>query len=251
MDFVRLLGEKLESPQIGLRLFIRDRDLKLGNWEYETFATLIERQCRRVIVVLSPDFLLCSDCKFQSQFATGLAIEKRSRILIPIIYKPCDMPSIIRMLTKINMTNVDMSKDIPVWTLNRLVMSIQDNSSHLVGNNNQNRMINYSDNSRPAITFPKPPNDDPNTPNIIELATESHHWDKSNMDTTISTISTLTIGDDDQKELLSRDYDLNSNIRSSPSSTQNSDNTQQNGSGSSSKSKDWFNSIKRKIKVRL
>ncbi|CAG2121970.1 unnamed protein product, partial [Medioppia subpectinata] len=124
-DFVQQLSQFLESPKIGLRLFIRDRDLCLGSWAYETFAQIIDSQCRKVLIILSPDFFECPECDFQTAFATGLAIEQRNRKLIPIIYKKCDLPPIIRMLTKIDMTR---SLDTADWSWNRLVNSIRNDS---------------------------------------------------------------------------------------------------------------------------
>lgn len=126
LDFVQQLVNYLESPTIGFRLFIRDRDLLVGNWIYETFARLIEKQCRRMIIILSPDFLQSPECKFQSMFAAGLAIEKCSRILVPIIYKPCtQLPSMLRLMSKIDMSG---PKSLPEWSLKRLIMSLQDQS---------------------------------------------------------------------------------------------------------------------------
>ncbi|KPM09999.1 myeloid differentiation primary response protein MyD88-like protein [Sarcoptes scabiei] len=122
LDFVQQLVNYLESPTIGFRLFIRDRDLLVGNWIYETFARLIEKQCRRMIIILSPDFLQSPECKFQSMFAAGLAIEKCSRILVPIIYKPCtQLPSMLRLMSKIDMSG---PKSLPEWSLKRLIIPI-------------------------------------------------------------------------------------------------------------------------------
>ena len=128
LDFVRSLTEYLETPAVGFRLFVRDRDLMVGNWVYETFARLIETQCRRMIIILSPDFFKSHDCKFQSMFAAGLAIEKCQRILIPIIYKRCEtIPSILRLMSKIDMSS--MTNSIPDWSMNRLIKSIRPEQS--------------------------------------------------------------------------------------------------------------------------
>ncbi|XP_054164796.1 myeloid differentiation primary response protein MyD88-like [Oppia nitens] len=126
-EFVKQLSQYLESDQIGFRLFIRDRDLCLGSWAYESFAETIDKRCNKVLIILSPDFFECRECEFQTMFATGLAIEQRNRKLIPIIYKKCDLPPIIRMLTKIDMTR---SVDTHDWAWNRLVKSISNNVSN-------------------------------------------------------------------------------------------------------------------------
>lgn len=118
----------LESPEHNLRLFLRARDMLGGQWIYETFAELIETQCRKVLIILSPEFLRCADCTFQSQFAAGIALERRQRILVPIIKEPCTLPPLIRMLTKIDMSR---TQNIPRWTLERLVLSVSTNAKHM------------------------------------------------------------------------------------------------------------------------
>lgn len=271
---MRRLTEHLESPSIGFRLFLRHRDLLGGAWVYETFAQLIESQCRRVIVILSPDFLLSPDCKFQAQFATGLAIEKRSRVLIPVIYKQCSIPSIIRLLTKIDMTSssslgssTSSEQKIPEWSMNRLVRSIQDTSA---GQNNSQPQIGY--NFRPSITdFHSRPPSSTSSP-IVELPSSScsvtdlqslpsppqnDPWaddgDKRTaqmMSTTVSAISCLTIGDDDQKQLIRRSVDEDSNRSNDDkeNAQQKNKNAQKTGA---SRSRELFESFKRKIKVKL
>ena len=141
--------------QLGLRLFIRDRDLCLGSWAYESFAQVIDRQCRKVLIILSPDFLNCPECGFQTMFATGLAIEQRNRKLIPIIYKKCDLPPIVRMLTKIDMTRCSDTTD---WSWNRLVSSIRNG---VINDSNVYRQDSRTD--RPTLfELPSIPLDSPN-----------------------------------------------------------------------------------------
>ena len=95
----------------------------LGSWVYENFTKIIDLHCRKVLIVFSPDFFDCPECQFQSMFTAGLAIEQRNRKMIPIIYKKCDLPSIVRMLTKIDMTRCGDTSD---WSWNRLVNSIRN-----------------------------------------------------------------------------------------------------------------------------
>ncbi|KAI2806721.1 Myeloid differentiation primary response protein MyD88 [Blomia tropicalis] len=225
LPFVRQLSEKLESEPYNLRLFIRERDLLGGNWIYETFAQLIESQCRRVLTILSPEFLTCPDCAFQAQFATGLAIEKRARLLIPIIYKPCMLPPIIRLLSKIDMSEGRMvGGQPPQWAMDRLIRSIRDES---ITNTRQifpalPSNISGSENNRPT----------PPTPPIIELCSEQFPTvPNSPMDTIITTIS----NDSDEHGILIP-------VNNSHSTAKNSSNTLDSSKG------DWFSKIKRKIK---
>lgn len=197
---------------MGFRLFIRDRDLLGGNWAYETFAKLIETQCHRMIIVLSPEFLLCPDCKFQSQFATGLAIEQCSRKLIPIIYKQCNLPSMIRLLSKIDMSN---GQTLPEWSLNRLVKSIRDTISPSVP------MVTYSTEQRLIELVDSSPSPPPPPP-----SSSAEMPSTSDLPTTISTIS----DHNETKQLLNTDSARKS-IEDNP--------------------KSWIKSFKRKIKISL
>lgn len=221
IEFVHRLANYLESPKIGFRLFIRDRDLLGGNWVYETFAKLIETQCHRMIIILSPDFLQCPDCKFQSQFAAGLAIEQCSRKLIPIIYKQCNLPSMIRLLSKIDMSG---GQTIPEWSMNRLVRSIRDTEQ-------------YHKQTPPMISYPESNQSNGSVSNLIEFNetivqkidteqnNENNHTNKAN-DTLISVIS-----ENGETSQLIRDPNGTSNF------------------STEKESKSLIKSIKRKIKI--
>lgn len=239
IDFVKKLSDYLESPQIGYRLFIRDRDLLGGNWVYESFAQLIESQCRRVIIVLSPDFLQCADCKFQSQYAAGLAIEKRSRMLIPIIYRSCpELPSMVRMLSKIDMSGSINS--VPKWTLDRLVKSIQDDDQRMLLNNLQ----------RPLITFPsqsilETQSSFNNSSPVVELVNgldSSASNIRTNTHSFLPTTISTTSSNDEQTKLIPIESTPDTRFSSNNSSKQVKTDTP---------SKSWIKNIKRKIKVAL
>lgn len=57
LPFVKSLCDYLESSAINLRLYLRDRDSRMGSLEYAEFTELMEKQCNRLLVILSPDFL--------------------------------------------------------------------------------------------------------------------------------------------------------------------------------------------------
>lgn len=249
LEFVRQLAEYLESPNIGFRLFIRDRDLLVGNWVYDTFARLIETQCRRMIIILSPDFLLSPDCKFQSLFAAGLAIEKCSRILVPIVYKPCDnIPSILRLMSKIDMT--DRHKNNLEWNLGRLVMSIRDESSRpiskpkmelLTHSNNNNNQTGSNNNQLSRIEMPS---EQTNTQQTIKL-NNFYKTDQTN----ISVISNENTIEDESTKLIDSFNSGNSNNNQYLPMENDTGQLSSNANGRSSKS--WIKTIKKKIKVGL
>ncbi|KAI1289171.1 Myeloid differentiation primary response protein MyD88 [Halotydeus destructor] len=126
-DFVTKLAEFLESSAIGLKLLIKDRDLLSGSMEHDAIMNLIERRCRKFLIILSPEFLESPECEFQTRFATGLAIEQRCRKLIPVIFKECNLPPMIRLLSKIDLSKND--KTSAGWSWNKLILSIKGPSS--------------------------------------------------------------------------------------------------------------------------
>ncbi|PRD33320.1 UNVERIFIED_CONTAM: Myeloid differentiation primary response protein MyD88 [Trichonephila clavipes] len=75
IHFVYNLVQYLESS--GFKLFIRSRDLLAGHSEYETNMQLIKERCKRVLIVLSPDYLKCPACEVQASFAAGLGFGEK------------------------------------------------------------------------------------------------------------------------------------------------------------------------------
>jgi len=143
VQFVSFLAQYLESSQIGLRLFIRDRDLLVGSMKYDAFTYLIEKRCNYMVIVLTPDFLKSPECDFQARFATGLQIEQRSRKLIPIILKACEIPSCIRYVSKIDFSRGDSKWE---WIWRKLITSISSKPILLNSFNYFPSIISLSDN---------------------------------------------------------------------------------------------------------
>lgn len=124
-EFVQFLSEFLEG-RIGLKLFIPGRDLLVGHMQHDAIFQMIEERCNRMLIILTPEFCQSSECEFQTRFATGLAIEQRNRKIIPIIYKRCDLPPVVRFMSKIDLSKGDQTPD---WTWKKLVVSIKSSYS--------------------------------------------------------------------------------------------------------------------------
>ena len=244
LDFVRRLTEYLESPAVGFRLFVRDRDLMVGNWVYEAFARLIETQCRRMIIVLSPDFFQSHDCKFQSMFAAGLAIEKCQRILIPIIYKRCEeIPSILRLMSKIDMSG--MANSIPDWSMKRLIMSIRPEQSPP-----QHRQIGPPNHHHQSIELNDNNNNDENPSNHQNVLMPFEKSETITIDssmennTQIKNNSIISVISNDENSSSTRPLIPNATVTASSSKTAMN-------SVDKNRSKNWIKTIKKKIKVAL
>lgn len=160
-QFVCELAKFLESPEIGFKLCIRGRDLLAGHQsETDALIKLIQERCRRMLIILSPDFVNSPECEFQTSFAASLAIEQRKRKLIPVVMEPCELPTILKFVSKIDFTK----QGIQAWLWDKLVMSICGNSAMFVSPTG--RMLTQSrqqvpqlesstaNTSNPIITFP-------------------------------------------------------------------------------------------------
>ncbi|XP_060083346.1 myeloid differentiation primary response protein MyD88-like [Ylistrum balloti] len=73
LSFVKNMIQILEGEPHKLKLYIPGRDGLPGAAKYVTEAKLIESRCRRMVIILSNDYLQSSACDFQSKFAHALS----------------------------------------------------------------------------------------------------------------------------------------------------------------------------------
>jgi myeloid differentiation primary response protein MyD88 len=131
LPFVKDISTRLQAS--GITLFIRERDLPAGVLQHDVLTQLMEKRCRRVLMILSPAFLDCKECQHQTQIVTSLAVTQGTRKVIPVVHKSCDkLPASLNMITKIDFTH-----GVAEWSWNKLIMSIKD-SKPLPGKSNQN-----------------------------------------------------------------------------------------------------------------
>ncbi|XP_023122050.1 myeloid differentiation primary response protein MyD88 [Amphiprion ocellaris] len=99
--FVHEMIRELEQTDYRLKLCVFDRDVLPGSCVWTITSELIERRCKRMVVVISDEYLDSDACDFQTKFALSLCPGARSKRLIPVIYKPMKkpFPSILRFLT--------------------------------------------------------------------------------------------------------------------------------------------------------
>lgn len=99
--FVHEMIRELEQTDHNLKLCVFDRDVLPGSCVWTITSELIEKRCKRMVVVISDEYLESDDCDFQTKFALSLSPGARSKRLIPVIYKSMTkpFPSILRFLT--------------------------------------------------------------------------------------------------------------------------------------------------------
>ncbi|XP_072235013.1 myeloid differentiation primary response protein MyD88 [Leuresthes tenuis] len=100
-EFVHEMIRELEQTDYRLKLCVFDRDVLPGACVWTITSELIEKRCKRMVVVISDEYLDSDACDFQTKFALSLCPGARSKRLIPVVYKTMKkpFPSILRFLT--------------------------------------------------------------------------------------------------------------------------------------------------------
>ncbi|XP_029384660.1 myeloid differentiation primary response protein MyD88 isoform X1 [Echeneis naucrates] len=99
--FVHEMIRELEQTDYKLKLCVFDRDVLPGSCVWTITSELIEKRCKRMVVVISDEYLDSDACDFQTKFALSLCPGARNKRLIPVVYKTMTkpFPSILRFLT--------------------------------------------------------------------------------------------------------------------------------------------------------
>eukprot|EP00088_Acartia_fossae_P067319 TRINITY_DN839_c0_g1_i8.p1 TRINITY_DN839_c0_g1~~TRINITY_DN839_c0_g1_i8.p1 ORF type:complete len:472 (-),score=106.94 TRINITY_DN839_c0_g1_i8:46-1461(-) len=120
--FAERMAKVLEQQNI--KVCLKDRDLLVGTMELEAVTSLISERCNKVAVPLTPEFFNSPSNNLYSSLAQSSAIAENRRSFLPIIRKPTDLPTNIKMLTKLNALN-DGSKNPYFWR--KLCLNIKEN----------------------------------------------------------------------------------------------------------------------------
>uniref|UniRef100_A0A8C3YTJ5 Myeloid differentiation primary response protein MyD88 n=1 Tax=Catagonus wagneri TaxID=51154 RepID=A0A8C3YTJ5_9CETA len=107
IQFVHEMIRQLEQTNYRLKLCVSDRDVLPGTCVWSIASELIEKRCRRMVVVVSDDYLQSKECDFQTKFALSLSPGAHQKRLIPVKYKSMkkEFPSILRFITVCDYTN--------------------------------------------------------------------------------------------------------------------------------------------------
>lgn len=100
-EFVHTMIQELEQTEYKLKLCVFDRNVLPGSCVWTITSELIEKRCKRMVVVISDEYLDSDACDFQTKFALSLCPGARNKRLIPVVYKTMkkQFPSILRFLT--------------------------------------------------------------------------------------------------------------------------------------------------------
>ncbi|KAG8537371.1 hypothetical protein GDO81_024641 [Engystomops pustulosus] len=72
IEFVQEMIRRLEQTEYKLKLCVFDRDVLPGTCLWSITSELIEKRCRKMVVIISDDYLDSSECDFQTKFALSL-----------------------------------------------------------------------------------------------------------------------------------------------------------------------------------
>ncbi|XP_074841253.1 myeloid differentiation primary response protein MyD88 isoform X2 [Carettochelys insculpta] len=122
IHFVQEMIRELEQTEFKLKLCVFDRDVLPGSCVWSITSELIEKRCRKMVVVISDDYLESNECDFQTKFALSLSPGARHKRLIPVKCKAMKnaFPSILRFITVCDYTNPCTKK----WFWIRLAKSL-------------------------------------------------------------------------------------------------------------------------------
>lgn len=117
-------------------------DLLPGQFEQDALTQVILR-CRKVIIILTPNFTNSEECKFQTKFANEIGIKDGNPKIIPVLFEACDdstLPSMIKVLSKIDFTNPALGD----WQMLKLLRSLNP-SIHYRNQGNSSKQSDLCD----------------------------------------------------------------------------------------------------------
>ncbi|KAL9967459.1 hypothetical protein ACROYT_G025681 [Oculina patagonica] len=118
--FAEEIVETLESPPYCMKVCTDYRDLLAGGDHLDNVAKAIQTRCGKVLVILSENFNRCQDADFVTNFVLSLSPDVKKRILIPIVYTPCKIPSLLGFITHLDYTRESQRK----YFWNRLTFAL-------------------------------------------------------------------------------------------------------------------------------
>ncbi|XP_077410086.1 myeloid differentiation primary response protein MyD88 [Vanacampus margaritifer] len=107
ITFVHEMIRELEQTDHRLKLCVFDRNVLPGSCVWTITSELIEKRCKRMVVVISDEYIESDACDFQTKFALSLSPGARNKRLIPVVYKSMtkQFPRILSFLTVCDYTN--------------------------------------------------------------------------------------------------------------------------------------------------
>ncbi|XP_074640117.1 myeloid differentiation primary response protein MyD88-like [Tubulanus polymorphus] len=116
--FVHSMITHLE-PKV--KLFIPSRDLLGGGYRGKVSCELIEKRCRRLVIIVTNGYMQSKECEFQTQYAHCLSPGATGKKILPVRLEDCPLEGVLKPITPIDFCRPDCR----VWFWDRLYASIK------------------------------------------------------------------------------------------------------------------------------
>ncbi|XP_019638268.1 PREDICTED: myeloid differentiation primary response protein MyD88-like [Branchiostoma belcheri] len=103
--------QQLESPPHNLKICVHHRDFKSGVPIPHNIDWAVANS-RKILIVLSPNFLSSNWCKFELKAAIEKELKSDKYCVLPVLKSKCEIPDELALLTYLDCTdgNVDVAK---------------------------------------------------------------------------------------------------------------------------------------------
>ncbi|XP_046359378.2 uncharacterized protein LOC124137220 [Haliotis rufescens] len=102
-EWVEEVTKQLESPELGFKCSMHERDFHGGKRIIENITEHI-RLSEKTVLVLSPDFIQSHWCMFEIEMGMILSMEESQLLVVPVMVEQCRVPDSIKTLTYIDAT---------------------------------------------------------------------------------------------------------------------------------------------------
>ncbi|XP_065662464.1 myeloid differentiation primary response protein MyD88-like [Hydra vulgaris] len=104
INFAKLIKDRLENEN-GYKVCIDYCDFLPGYNPFEQVCSVILEKCRKVIVILSPNFNKSSYCQTHAKIASSSLLVNNKHKVIPILYEKCEIPLFLKYFSRLDYTD--------------------------------------------------------------------------------------------------------------------------------------------------
>lgn len=122
-EFAEEVRQRL-TIQAKLRVFVPLDELMPGYVFSDQIADMIKSGCRKTIIILSPDYIESEWCSYEARLALHQSPECRKHVLIPILFRQCDVPAFMQHIYYLDFPRYKDSTQCEKYFWQRLYKSL-------------------------------------------------------------------------------------------------------------------------------
>lgn len=122
-EFAEEVRHRIVS-KLKLRVFVPSEDLMPGKVFHREIADMITMGCRKTIIILSPDYVESSWCNYEANLVINRSPDNKEHVLIPILYRKCDIPAAISPLYYCDYPKFKDDPDVEEFFWNKLYLAL-------------------------------------------------------------------------------------------------------------------------------